>query len=157
MNEIPTPAGAAPAAEKMPITAGDALKLWDAGEPVPAIAVTANWLQERVYTHAFEMIRYHLDHPGIWDHMREGTPEEPVDWAGWQGLKEGHQRLLIEGGQIPGEMLGPRERESAESIAFVAIRKGWAAMLAQHDHESIKPIFVQKPAADRKRNEAGSK
>lgn len=41
--------------------------------------------------------------------------------------------------------LTKREIEAAESIAAVALAKGWAPMLKQHRHESIAEIIVQKP------------
>lgn len=44
--------------QTLPLTAQDALKLWDAGEPVPAFQVeTTPERQHLVYNAAFEMIR----------------------------------------------------------------------------------------------------
>jgi hypothetical protein len=118
---------------KIPKTAQDALALWDAGEAVPAFRVEAeDSEQETIYAAAFELIRHENT-----DCTKTGDPKKPLQfgpiasssWAefcAWNKLTD-------------------RELEVSNSIAHVAILKGWSAMLRQHIGEHIPSITVQKP------------
>lgn len=102
--------------EGVPLTAADALELWDKGEPVPAIRVEAEaHTQDEIYAHVFAML---------------AAGEIP--------------REIDESDTSSGLTL--RERQAAHSVAVVAVQKGWQAMLAQHDHPSIAKLTVRKPA-----------
>jgi hypothetical protein len=113
MNDTSTPATAK---RSLPVTAEDALALWDAGEPVPAIRVESEGAsQGEIYTAAFECIRASI---------------------GNKGTSKAAELLA---------RLTQREREAANSIHLVALKTGWAAMLRQHTHDAIAKIQVQNP------------
>ena len=101
----------------MPLTAIDALKLWDSGGAVPAFQVeAAPERQAAVYAGAFEILR---------------ATEDP----------EALEKLVD--GQI-GD-LTEREMQVARSIATVAQQNGWAKMVSQHIHRDSPAITVTKP------------
>lgn len=105
----------------MPVTAKDALKMWDAGEPIPAFQVeSVGSSQSEIYGAAFDWIRYEeLD-----VHAKE-----------------------IDGAPDSVKRLPRREQEVAHSIAFVALKNGWAKMVTSHIHQVSPAITVQKPLA----------
>lgn len=110
--------------EGVPITAQDALELWDSGQPVPAIRVEAEAnTQDAIYELVFEAIR-------------RGFRVEDL---------AANADALRAGAFIPTSHLTKREIEAVHSVAIVALKKGWQAMLAQHDHPSIAKLTVQKP------------
>ena len=58
---------------------------------------------------------------------------------------------MIRDGDLPGSArdfdgLTILEAQSAHSIAFVALREGWAAMVLSHIHANSPEITVKKPA-----------
>lgn len=57
---------------------------------------------------------------------------------------------MIRAGDLPGsardyEGLTVRECQSAHSIAFVALQKGWVAMVQGHIHANSPAITIKKP------------
>ena len=120
---------------KSPKTAQDALALWDAGEPVPAFRVEAeDSEQEAIYAVAFELIRR----------------EEANLPVAITRLQPDELTTLLE--QTKGHKLSVREFHVAHSIAFVAFKNGWAAMLRQHIGEHIPAITVTNPRPKEKQN-----
>jgi hypothetical protein len=106
----------------VPITAQDALELWDSGEAVPAIQVEAEaHSQEEIYKIAFLLLR----NAAAWAQ----TPDDAINQCA-----------------IENSGLTEREFHAAHSVAIVAHKKGWAAMIAQHDHPSIAKFVVKRPA-----------
>ncbi len=106
----------------MPLTAKDALALWDAGEAVPGFQVeTSPERQMQLYMMAFEMIR-----------IAEVVDGEP---------KIG---LPMPMSPIWGEIT-MREHDVAHSIAYVALKSGWAKMVSQHIHRDSPAVTVKKP------------
>jgi hypothetical protein len=106
--------------ENMPLTAKDALALWDSGKPVPAFQVeTAPERQTEVYAAAFELIRDGLTTPADEFWARLDTDSE--------------------------HSLSFRERDVALSIGTVALQSGWAKMVSQHIHRDSPAITVRKP------------
>lgn len=95
----------------MPQTAADALKVWDACQPLSAIQVESEGAeQEDIYDAAFFWIR------------KNNT-------------------------ELENPMLNSftlRERVAAHSVAFVAMRVGWAQMVLGHRHDSSPLITIQK-------------
>jgi len=110
----------------MPITAKQALEQWNAGKEVPAFQVEAGpERQNEVYAVAFEMIG--------------------GDFSLTQDLKE-LRRI------VPAKGLSDREFEVAHSIAYVAMKVGWAKMVNDHTYNDASvpgapatPIIVKKP------------
>jgi hypothetical protein len=117
---------------KAPKTAKDALALWDAGEPVPAFRVEAeDSEQEAIYAVAFELIRNGQD--------QLPTPDNTL--VSLTDRRESFTAAQLE----LFNSLSVREFHVAHSIAFVALKNGWAATLRQHIGEHIPAITVQKP------------
>jgi len=101
----------------MPLTARDALTLWDAGGAVPAFQVeTAPERQTVVYAAAFEILRATED-PDKLEKLSTGAIGE----------------------------LSERESDVARSIAAVAQQSGWAKMVSQHVHRDSPAITVTEP------------
>ena len=101
----------------MPLTARDALTLWDAGGAVPAFQVeTAPERQTVVYAAAFEILRATED-PDTLEKLSTGAIGD----------------------------LSERESDVARSIAAVAQQSGWAKMVSQHVHRDSPAITVTKP------------
>ena len=102
--------------QAMPISAAEALELWDAGKPVLAFQVEAKpERQALVYAAAFDILRE--------------TRIEKLD--------------ALAKGCLPG--LSDRESDVARSIAHVARESGWAKMVSQHVHSHSPAITVTKP------------
>ena len=100
----------------VPGTAKEALELWDKGEAISAFEVESQInSQDKIYAVAFEMMRA--------GRMVNGKPEFNRATLDARGLTK-------------------READVAHSIAYVALLKGWAAMVAQHS--DIKAITVKK-------------
>lgn len=100
-----------------PKTAAEALKLWDDGADVPAFRVESqDATQQQIYAAAFEMIRASV---------------APTDAS--PNLIHTTARKLTQ-----------REVHVAKSIAQIALKFGWRAMLQQHIGEQIPAITVQK-------------
>jgi hypothetical protein len=107
----------------MPLTARDALALWDSGGAVPAFQVeAAPERQSEVYAAAFEIIRATIAAVAADD---SDTLEKLATGA-------------------IGE-LSERESDVARSIAAVAQQNGWAKMVSQHVHRDSPAIAVTKP------------
>jgi hypothetical protein len=101
--------------ENQPVTAQDALTLWDAGLPVPAFQVeTTPERQTHIYGAAFELLRA-LISGKLYD---------------FKDLESKYGDLT------------PRERAVAASIAKVAKKNGWAKMVAQHVHAKSPAITI---------------
>lgn len=101
----------------LPFTVKDALAAWDEGKPLRAFRVNAEGsTQDAIYAAAFELIR-------------EGkSPQTLADSArDFDGLT-----IL--------------EAQAAHSIAFVALRNGWAQMVRDHISETSPEITIRKPA-----------
>lgn len=110
----------------MPLTARDALTLWDAGGAVPAFQVeTAPERQTVVYAAAFELIRNALT--------------EDVDLQAAPIVEENGVIVKCRWA------LTERDLEVARSIAHVAQQSGWAKMVSQHVHRDSPAITVTKP------------
>ncbi len=102
-------------ATNIPKTAAEALKLWDDHGDVPAFRVEQeDATQEQIYAAAFEHIRASV---------------APADAS---------PNLI----HAASAKLSQREVEVARSIAAVALKFGWRAMLAQHIGEHIPAITV---------------
>lgn len=103
----------------MPLTARDALSMWDSGGPLPAFQVeAAPDRQVEVFAAAFEIIRATED-PDTLEKLANG---------GLFGLSD-------------------READVARSIASVAQLNGWAKMCSQHVHRDSPAITIRKPKA----------
>jgi hypothetical protein len=103
----------------MPLTARDALTLWDSGGVVPAFQVEATpERQAAVYAAAFEILRATDDAEAL-EKLVSGTIAD----------------------------LSEREMQVARSIAAVAQQNGWAKMVSQHVHRDSPAITVSKPKA----------
>jgi len=110
----------------MPLTAKQALEQWNAGKEVPAFQVEGDpERQNEVYAAAFEMIA--------------------GEYSLTQDLKE--LRRVVPGAQ----KLTDREFETAHSIAYVAMKVGWAKMVNDHTYNDSSvagvpatPIVVKK-------------
>lgn len=103
----------------MPLTAMDALRMWDSGGAVPAFQVeAAPERQAAVFSAAFEIIRATED-PDALEKLATGTIAD----------------------------LSERECDVARSIAHVAQLSGWAKMVSQHVHRDSPAIAVTKPKA----------
>ena len=112
----------------MPLTAKQALEQWKSGKPLPAFQIEGDPdRQEHIYAAAFAMIAG----------QEEG---EPYDLTA--NLKDLQQAILA--GAIRFE-LTEREFHTAHSIAFVAMKVGWAKMVSQHVHRDSPAITIQKP------------
>jgi len=106
----------------MPLTAADALSLWDEGGAIAAFQVEGRpERQKAVYAAAFELIRHNEDHEqlGVYDNS----------------LYENRKKF--------GD-LEQREFEIAHSIAYVALKEGWAKMVSQHIHRDSPAITISK-------------
>jgi hypothetical protein len=100
--------------EKTPKTASEALELWDAGTTLQA---------------------FHVD--------TEGADQVEIWGAAFEILRK--VQLAGKPDQIPRDLkLSDREHSVALSIAIVAAEKGWAAMMHQHDHPTIRRIEITK-------------
>lgn len=116
--------------ENMPLTAADALKLWDSGEAVPAFQVEAKpERQTEIYAVAFALLRR-----GDFPASVESLPEPE----------------LIELLRELGADLSVREFHVAHSIAFAARQHGWAKMVSSHVHRDAPAITVTKPKEEEK-------
>lgn len=75
----------------------------------------------------------------------EGTSQEGIYAAAFE---------MIRGGNVPAAFspsgtskLTVVEGQSAHSIAFVAMRNGWASMVQSHIHPGSPEILIKKPEA----------
>lgn len=107
---MPKETAAAPA-PVMPQTAADALKVWDAGQPLRAFQVET-----------------------------EGTPQEQIYDAAFFWIRAANPAL--DNPRVANFSL--RERVAAHSIAFVALRVGWAQMVLAHTHPNSPEITICK-------------
>jgi hypothetical protein len=108
-----TEQNATAATPKMPKTAADALALWDVGEAVPAFRVEEEESeQEAIYAAAFELIR-------------DGQLVGGAPMFGTLGSSEFAASCAA-------NKLSDREVDVAHSIAYVAIKDGWAKMVLSH-------------------------
>lgn len=111
--------------ETMPVTAKEALDLWDAGKDVQAFQVEAKpERQNDVYSVAFMMIRLGKVPDNV-SNLNVKALEELLDLTGGRKLSE-------------------REFHVAHSIAFVALQSGWAKMVSQHVHRDSPAITIRK-------------
>ena len=108
----------------LPKTAKEALELWDKGEPIHAFEVEHETATvEAIYAAAFELIR-----------------------GGRLNLRSTDAVILPK--LTADSPLNKREREVAHSIAYVALLRGWAAMVEQHLADGhIRAMIVQKKIA----------
>jgi hypothetical protein len=106
----------------LPRDAKEALELWDKGEAIAGFQVESEGTsQDALYSYAFELIRKGRFPVGA------EKPEIPFVKAPDSFTK--------------------REIDAARSIAFVALLKGWAPMVAQHLASGhIRAITIKKPA-----------
>lgn len=95
----------------LPQTAADALKVWDAGQPLRAFQVET-----------------------------EGTPQEKIYDAAFFWIRAANPAL--DNPRVANFSL--RERVVAHSIAFVALRVGWAQMVLAHTHPNSPEITIHK-------------
>jgi hypothetical protein len=107
----------------LPRDAKEALELWDKGEAIAAFEVETDGVRPQVelYAYAFELIR---------------KAKFPV---GAKGPELGYV-------QAPASF-SKRDVDVARSIAYVAMLKGWAAMVALHlSSGHIRALVIKKPA-----------
>lgn len=71
----------------------------------------------------------------------EGAPQEEIYAAAFEMIREGD----LPGSARDYEGLTIAEAQSAHSIAFVALRNGWANMVLGHIHPNSPEITIQKP------------
>ena len=104
----------------LPRTAEEAVELWDKGEPLAAFEVESEGAhQQEIYAHAIELLRR--------GRIVDRAPVFPII--------------------APPADFTKREKDTAQSIAYVALLKGWAAMVAQHlAGGHIRAIVVRKHA-----------
>jgi hypothetical protein len=107
---------------RTPNTAQDALRLWDAGESVPAFEIESDGQpQHALYAHAFEQIR-------------------------GARLKEEDGRFVpvLTTVRAPAGFT-QREMAASHSVAYVAVLEGWEKMVKRHlAGGHIQPITVKK-------------
>jgi hypothetical protein len=114
----------------IPRDAKEALELWEKGEEIAAFEVeTQRCTQAEIYSLAFEM-------------MRAGKVQQ-VGTTGGVTITiptvEAVRNSMVAG------KISKREIDTAHSIAYVALLKGWAPMVAQHLASGhIKAITVKK-------------
>jgi hypothetical protein len=103
----------------MPITAKQALEQWKAGKEIRGFQVEGDPERQReIYAVAFELIG--------------------GDYSLTQDLEE--LRRVVPHGDLT-----DREFETAHSIAYVAMKVGWAKMVSQHAHKDNPVITISKP------------
>jgi hypothetical protein len=102
----------------------EALELWDKGEGIAAFEVeTQRCTQQEIYAVAFAMMRA--------ARMVNGKPEF-------------HHAQRFTTDEVAAK-ISKREMDVAHSIAYVALTKGWAPMVAQHLASGhIKAITIKK-------------
>ncbi len=103
----------------MPITARQALEQWNAGKDVPAFQAEGDpERQQQIYAAAFAMI------------------------GGGFSLTQDLAELIL---LVPGaEKLSEREFHTAHSIAYVAMKVGWARMVGEHIHPQSPAMTIKK-------------
>ena len=99
-----------------PTTAIEAMDVWDKGETLRAFRVTS-----------------------------EKATQEEIYAAAFEMIRSGKVAPAF-GGLPKHDKLTQVEHASAHSIAFVAVRQGWAAMVQGHIHGNSPEILIKKPA-----------
>lgn len=104
-----------PSTTGMPTTAIEALDAWDKGEVLRAFRVST-----------------------------DGATQDEIYAAAFEMIRRGDIAPAF--AELPAhDKLTTAEHSSAHSLAFVAVRRGWAAMVQDHIHSSSPEILIKKP------------